>query len=144
VNLPLPVKNTQLTDLFVWLALCTLVLLGLSDNPLFSTVALLMWLIPVQVVTAVIVNSPALVALIGMLTLLLALAGSYLVLVEQVSVEESTPVVTDITFGENMGIPSPANFEPDEAESWTAWLQRQPWGAAEIDRARQWRARQQP
>jgi hypothetical protein len=144
VNLPLPVVNPQLADLFVWLAMCMLVILGLSDNPLFSTVALLMWLIPVQVIAAIIVNSPSLVALIGMLTLLLALAGSYLMLVEQVTVEQDAPVVTDITFPGDLRIPSASNFQPEEEEGWIAWLQRQSWGAAALERARELMARWRP
>lgn len=141
VNLPLPLVNPQLADLFVWLTLCMLVMLGLSDNPLFATVALLMWLIPVQVVAAVIVNTPALVALIGMLTLLLALAGSYLMLVEQVSVEQSRPIVTDITFPNELGIPAPPLLQPEPVDGWLLWVRRQPWGASLLARTRQFTRR---
>ncbi len=144
VNLPLPEVDPQLAELFVWLALCMLVMLGLSDNPLFATVALLMWLIPVQIVTAVIVNSPALVALIGMLSLLLALAGSYLMLVEQVSEEQSRPVVTDITFPNDVGIPVPPLFQPEEVDRWILWLRRQPWGADVLERIDKLTARWRP
>jgi hypothetical protein len=144
LNLPLPGVNPQLADLFVWLALCTLVMLALSDNPLFATVALLMWLIPVQVVTAVIVNSPALVALIGMLTLLVALAGSYLMLVEQVASEESAPVVTDIAFPDEVGIPTASNFPHEADEGWLAWLEGQRWGGDVAQRTRQLLARRRP
>jgi hypothetical protein len=144
VNVPLPEVDPQLADLLVWLALCMLVMLGLSDNPLFAAVALLMWLISVQVITAVIVNSPALVALIGMLSLLLALAGSYLMLVEQVSVEQSKPVVTDITFPSELGIPAPPLFEPEEVEGWVLWLRRQPWGEAVLERTRELTSRRRP
>lgn len=142
VNLPIPVVNPQLADLCVWLALCTLVMLGLSDNPLFSTVALLMWLIAVQVIAAIIVNSPAVVALIGMVTLLVALAGSYLILVEQVSAEGSAPIVTDIAFPAELSIPSASSFQIEEDEGWIAWVRRQPWGAAMVERARQFVSRQ--
>ena len=141
VNLPLPLVAPSLADLFVWLTLCVLVMLGLSDNPLFGAVALLMWLIPVQVVAAVIVNSPALVALIGMLTLLLALAGSYLMLVEQVSVEKSRPVVTDITFPNELDIPAAPLFQQEEVVGWLLWLRRQPWAATVVERTRQFTAR---
>lgn len=137
VRLPLPAVDPELADLFVWLMLCMLVMLGLSDNPLFSTIALLIWLIPVQVTAAVIVNSPALVALIGTLSLLLALAGSYLILVEQVSAEDSAPVVTDIAFPTDLRIPSASNFEADEDPSLLDWVQRQPWGEAMAKGVRQ-------
>src|SRR5690606_26002135 len=131
-------------DLLVWLALCMLVILGLSDNPLFSTVAMLMWLIAAQVIVAVIVNSPALVALIGILSLLLALAGSYLTLVEQVSADERAPVVTDITFPADLRIPAASTFEPEEEDGWVQWLRRQTWGAAALERTRQLMARWRP
>lgn len=143
---PVPEVAPQLVDLFIWLTLCMLMILGLSDNPLFASVALLIWLIPVQVITVVIVNSPALVALIGMLSLLLALAGSYLILVEQVSAEQSAPVVTDISFPSDLRVPAaplPTLQELDE-EGLIAWLQRQPWGAAVWERARQFTERRRP
>jgi hypothetical protein len=146
VTVPLPEVAAQLVDLFVWLTICMLVMLGLSDNPLFATIALLMWLIPIQVSTALLVNSPAFVALIGMLSLLLALAGSYLVLVEQVSVEQSSPIVTDITFPSELGIPiAPLPGVPgEEVDEWVVWLQRQPWGAMVMERARQLMQRRRP
>jgi hypothetical protein len=147
VVIPLPVVAPQLAELFVWLTICMLVMLGLSDNPLFSTVALLIWLIPAQVVVALIVNAPALVALIGMLTLLLALAGSYLILVEQVSVEKSALVVTDITFTGDLRVPVSAQFpfEVEEEEEWLErwvekrilWLQGQSWASTVANQVRQ-------
>ena len=144
VNLPLPEVNAELADLFMWLALCMLVMLGLSDNPLFSSVALLMWLIPVQVVAAVIVNSPALVALIGMLTLLVALAGSYLILTEQVKADATAPVVTDISFPENRGIPAASNFVPESDGGWLDRLPRPNWVRDLGARRRRWMARWRP
>lgn len=136
VNLPLPGVNPELADLFVWLALCMVVILGLSDNPLFGSVGLLLWLIPVQVIAAVIVNSPVLVALIGMVSLLLALAGSYLILAEQVEAEADAPIVTDIAFPENRAIPAAGTFQPESAESWIEqWFQR--WSRAWLARTRQ-------
>ena len=144
VNLPLPEVNAQLADLFVWLALCMFVMLGMSDNPLFATVALLMWLIPVQVIAAVIVNSPALVALIGMLTLLLALAGSYLILTEQIEEDEAAQVVTDITFPEDVGIPASSSFVPEAGTGWLEWLPRPIWASDLATRARQMMSRWRP
>jgi hypothetical protein len=141
ITVPLPLVAPRLTNLFVWLTLCVLVILGLSDNPLFATVSLLLWLIPVQVIVAVLVNSPAMVALIGMLALLLALAGSYLVLVEQVTIEQSRAVVTDITFPDELGDPASQPYDDTEVYGWVPWLQRQPWGAAVLERTRQLTAR---
>jgi hypothetical protein len=103
-----------------------------------------MWLIPVQVITAIIVNSPALVALIGMVSLLLALAGSYLVLVEQVSAEESAPVVTDISFPSDLAVPSASTFQGDVEEGLLAWVRRQEWGAAALERTSRILERRRP
>ena len=138
VNIPLPEVEPRLAQLFGWLTLCTLVMLGLSDNPLFTTIALLIWLIPAQVMAALIVNAPALVALIGMLTLLLALAGSYLVLVEQASAEQSAPIVTDISFPSDLRVPvaNLSSTQEPEPEDWLAWLQRQPWATPLVERTR--------
>jgi hypothetical protein len=144
VNLPLPLVNPQLGDLFIWLGLCMLVMLGLSNNPLFATVAFLMWLIPVQIITSLIIPAPTLVALIGTLALLLALAGSYLILVEQVTIEEGAPVVTDISFPDEVGIPAASNLPQEEDEGLAQWLQRQGWGTAMIERTRQLMARWRP
>lgn len=137
VNWRFPQITPQLSDLFVWLTLCILIQLGLSSNPLFSTVALLMSLIAVQIIAAVLVNSPSLLALIGTLTLLLALAGSYLVLVEQVTIEEDKPVVTDITFPSDKRIPAPPMLSPSDEDGWLEWLRRQSWGEALLERTRQ-------
>lgn len=142
-NLPLPGITPPLADLFVWIAMCTLVTLGLSTNPLFSTVALLLWVMLAQIISAVVVESPTLVALIGTLTLLLALAGSYLILVEQVTVEEDDPVVTDIIFPSDVSIPAPPPPTVDNDTNMESWLRRQPWGEALLERARQMMARWQ-
>jgi uncharacterized protein (DUF58 family) len=119
-------------------------MLGLSNNPLFSIIAFLMWLIPIQIITSLIIPAPTLVALIGTLALLLALAGSYLILVEQVTVEQSAPVVTDISFPDEVGIPAATNFPQEVEEGLVQWLQRQGWGAAMVERTRQLRERLRP
>ena len=98
LELPLPEIAPQLADLFVWLTLCVLLMLGLSDSPLFTTAGLLLWLIPAQAMVAVLVDASTLVALIGVLSLMLALAGSYLIVVEQAAVETRAPLVTDVAF----------------------------------------------
>ncbi len=100
-SMRIPEIVPQVTSLFVWLALCVLVMLGLSDNPLFYGVALLLWCIPVQAVVGVLLGIPALIALIGMIELVIALACSYLVLVDQLPVTNQQPILTDITFPEH-------------------------------------------
>lgn len=98
LELPVPAIDPALVELFVWLTLCMLTMLGLSESPLFTVIALLLWLIPAQALAAVLVGAPALMALIGILALLLALGGSYLILVEQAAAEETAPAITDIAF----------------------------------------------
>ncbi len=98
LHVPVPVIDPDLVELFVWLTLCVLIMLGFSVSPLFTMTALLLWLIPAETVAAVLVGAPSVMALIGFLSLLLALGGSYLILVEQAAAEESAPTVTDIAF----------------------------------------------
>lgn len=122
----IPEFVSQITALFVWLGLCVLVMLGLSDNPLFYAVALLLWVIPVQAVVGVLLGVPALIALIGMLGLVIALACSYLILAEQLPVAEQRQVLTDITFPEYTTRPAPPPSVPlpgqtDWGESARAW-----------------------
>lgn len=106
----IPEIAAPITSLFVWLAMCVLILLALSENPLFYGVALLLWTIPVQAVVGVLLGIPALIALIGMIELVIALACSYLMLAEQLPVIEQQPVLTDIAFPDpnpRVGLPIP-------------------------------------
>jgi hypothetical protein len=108
----IPELVPAITSLFVWLVICALVMLGLSDNPLFSAVALLLWCIPVQAVVGVLLGAPMLIALIGILELVLALACSYLALAEQLPVAERQPVLTDITFPDHLPTYAPGESPP--------------------------------
>ncbi|MCC9075256.1 hypothetical protein FKZ61_003895 [Litorilinea aerophila] len=98
--LSLPMLEGGLMDLFIWLGLCVLVLLGLSDNPFYTGVGLLLWCIPAQVIVSALLAVPALIAIIGILELLLALACSYLILAERLPEESEKLVLTDIVFPE--------------------------------------------
>lgn len=102
VNLPLPEIDPELTSLFVWVAICAIFIMALGENPLMVTTALLLWTMPAQVLVGALVGNPALVAVIGILQLGLALAGSYLVLVEQIPTETEAPVLSDIVFPDQM------------------------------------------
>jgi hypothetical protein len=113
----IPELVPEVTSLFVWLAICALVMLGLSDNPLFTAVALLLWCVPVQAVVGVLLGAPTIIALIGILELGLALACSYLVLAEQLPVVERPPVLTDITFPEHFPTYAPPGESPQARES---------------------------
>lgn len=101
-DLTLPLLTRQEADLFLWLALCAFVMLGLSDSPLYTAVALLLWLIPVQAFIQVILPEQQLFVFIGIGELLLALAASYLLLAQRVPHHAQSRVLTDITFPEEL------------------------------------------
>jgi hypothetical protein len=98
VNIVLPGLAPSTLQLLTWLALCALILWGLGDNPFFMGVGLLLWSILVQTVVMSLLAIPALVAGIGIVELLLALACSYLILIEQAPQQEERAILTDITF----------------------------------------------
>ena len=96
--LPLPVIAPQIVQLFVWLGLCTLIILSLSDTPFFTGVALLLWCIPVQAVVEILLPGLRLHLLIAIGEILVTLACSYLILTAQTPVLAAEAVVTDLTF----------------------------------------------
>ncbi len=125
----LPMLEGGLMDLFIWLGLCVLVLLGLSDSPFYTGVGLLLWCIPAQVIVAALLAIPALIAIIGILELLLALACSYLILAEQLPEEAVRPVLTDIVFPEPVARrETPAGGPVGRLPGWRRLLGR--WGLA--------------
>lgn len=115
IQIPLPLINARISVLFVWLAVCALLTLSLSDNPLFTGAALLLWFIPVQAVTMVLTPIPGLIAILGALQLFLALSASYLILTEGYATIEHEPVtLTDITFPQSRPLlPSFHPADPD-------------------------------
>jgi hypothetical protein len=98
LNLSIPLLVPVVARLFVWLALCSLILLSLSDTPLFSGVALLLWCIPMQVIVEILVPGHSLFVLIGMMEIVLTLACSYLVLVDLAPAVQPISIPTDISF----------------------------------------------
>jgi len=98
LKVDLPVIAPQVIQLFVWLGLCTLVLLSLSDTPFFTGVALLLWSIPIQAIVQILLPAPALFVLIGMVQIMLTLACSYLILTVRLPATVTQQVNTDLTF----------------------------------------------
>jgi len=98
VDFTLPLVAPQIAQLFLWLALCGLVLFGLSDTPFFTGVALLLWFMPIQAFIEILLPEYRLFVLIGMLELLVLLACSYLMLAQRLPVRPSRPRMPD-----NMG-----------------------------------------
>jgi hypothetical protein len=129
----LPVVGTDVAELFVWLALCALLMLGLGDNPLFTATGLLLWCVPAQALISIILAIPALSALIGIVELLVALACSYLVLVELLPVAATRSVLTDIIFPEQDAVlrmddesPGAAGPRPIQPVRVANWMRRRP------------------
>lgn len=98
INLAIPQIQSDVSVLFVWLGVCALVIMALSDNPLFTGTALLLWLVPMHVVVATLFPFTSLIVLFGVLELGLALCCSFLILAERLGDQEESPILTDITF----------------------------------------------
>lgn len=97
-DLPLPVVDVATTRLFLWLAACAFLVLALTDGALFTGIGLLLWFIPLQSLTAVILPLPSLIALWGILQLVVMLACSFLSLAENERIAEQSQPITDVTF----------------------------------------------
>ncbi len=122
LNLAIPLLVPAVTRLFVWLGLCALVLLSLSDNPLFTGIALLLWCIPMQVIVQLLAPGHNLFVLIGITEIMLTLACSYLALVAAVPAARQRPVWTDVAFPDaatqRLALPAPArNRLPERTAS---------------------------
>lgn len=98
LRLPIPVVTPQVTQLFIWLALCALVILSLGDAPFFTGIALLLWCIPIQAAMEIILPGHELAVLIGVVEILITLACSYMILVEHTPATQESSIATDITF----------------------------------------------
>lgn len=98
VELPLPAVAGPLAQLFLWLAVCAMVILGLSDAPLSTGVALLLWFMPVQAFIQILLPEFRLFVLIGIVQLLSALACSYLMLAARLPAVVTATLATDPTF----------------------------------------------
>lgn len=111
VDLALPATAPPLAQLFLWLAVCALIMLGLSDAPLSTAVALLLWFIPVQAFIQILLPEFRLFVLIGIVELLSALACSYLMLAARLPSTVTATRPTDMTFPLPTTSPRPA-FPP--------------------------------
>ena len=82
--------------------LCALIILSFSDNPLFTGIGLLLWILLAQTVIQALLPYPTLVAVLGLLQLLLALTCGYLALADRVTQVAAQVVATDITFPDSV------------------------------------------
>ncbi len=98
LELLLPILDVATVRLFLWLLSCALLILALTDRAVFAGAGLLLWLLPVQAIMSIIVPQPALIALLGMLMILIALACAYLAVAENEEVAELQTPLTDMVF----------------------------------------------
>lgn len=111
LDLALPAVAPPLAQLFLWLAVCALMMLGLSDAPLSTAIALLLWFMPVQAFIQILLPEFRLFVLIGIVQLLSALACSYLMLSARLPETVTVARPTDMTFPRTTPTPRPA-FPP--------------------------------
>ncbi|MCB0117319.1 MAG: hypothetical protein R2873_08575 [Caldilineaceae bacterium] len=97
-DIPLPVLDEPTTRLLLWLVACAFLVMALTDSALFTAIGLFFWFIPLQSLMAVILPLPALIALIGILQLMVALACAYLTLAEDAQIADLQQPATDVTF----------------------------------------------
>lgn len=97
-EVPLPVLAPVLSQLFLWIALCAMIMLGLGDAPLSTGIALLLWFIPVQAFIQVLLPEFRLFVFIGIIQILSALACSYLMLAARLPETSTIVIPTDVSF----------------------------------------------
>ncbi|MCB9139187.1 MAG: hypothetical protein H6642_12650 [Caldilineaceae bacterium] len=119
---PLPEFGSSVTALLLWLAFCTLLLLGLSDSPLFTAVALLLWMSMAQLIVAVLTPAPNLFVLIAGAELLISLAGSRLMLLDQEPLHARDLIATDIVFPYEEDMYADDDFGADDERAIDAGL----------------------
>ncbi len=98
VQVRLPMLEESASLLVIWLLLCGVLILALTDRPLHATFGLLLWFIPVQSVAPVILPLPPLVAVLGSAQLLVVLACSYLVVAEDSVRAAQVQPITEVVF----------------------------------------------
>lgn len=94
-NIAFPLLSDATKLLFLWLAVLAIVTLGLAETTLFSSIAIILWLIPVQAFFSILFPLPVLIVLLGVLQLLAALACSYLLLAEDEVLSAAEAPATD-------------------------------------------------
>ena len=110
IQVALPEFPPNQVTYLIALVLCALIMLSLGDSPFFTGVALLLWMIPVQLLIEVLLPVPTLIAFLGGLQLLLALTCGYLILADRVPRAATRVVTTDITFPDS---PAPISLVDD-------------------------------
>lgn len=80
----LPMMSQPEVDILVWVAICGLIVVTLTADPLFVGAAILLWLLPAYAFSIVLLPTSGMPALLGIAEILVALACGYLILVQPV------------------------------------------------------------
>ncbi|MEM7531778.1 MAG: hypothetical protein AAF639_06365, partial [Chloroflexota bacterium] len=64
-DIDLPQLGPNVTNIFVWLVLCAFLIFSLSDTPLFTGIALILWWIPIQSFLSILLPIPDMIILLG-------------------------------------------------------------------------------
>lgn len=83
IDIPIDGLNGVLRQLFVWLAAVAIVQMSIGSDPMSVGVGLLIWCIPLQALAVRFTPIPTLMAMIGLMELMIALACAYLVLTDR-------------------------------------------------------------
>ncbi len=97
----LPLLTPQMTQLFLWLILCAVMLLGLGGSPFYTGVALLFWFMPIQAFLQILLPDHRLFVLIGIVEIFVSLACSYLLLAHRSPLQRGSAILTDLAFPED-------------------------------------------
>ena len=108
----LPLFSQVETDLLIWIALCGILLLGLSASPFFLGIGLLLLLAPLQSMAPVLMPGAGLSIFVGIAQILVALACAYLTLVQPAPVVSARRVMTPLL--------APVATQPSVAQPQTA------------------------
>jgi hypothetical protein len=85
----LPYFSQPETDFLLWTGLCALALLSFSTSPLMGGAAVLLWSTPIYALAAVLLPGSGLPAIVGITNIVVALACSYLALLEPAEVRNT-------------------------------------------------------
>jgi hypothetical protein len=119
-DIPLPILDVSTARLVLWLVACAFLVMALTDSALFTGIGLLLWFIPLQSLMAVILPLPALIALIGILQLVVALACAFLALAEDEQIAEMQLPATDVTFPDEIEQSAVVAFDLDSVRHFLA------------------------
>ena len=78
----LPMMSQPEVDILVWMAVCALIVMTLTVDPLFAAAALLLWLLPAYAFSIVLLPTTGMPALLGIAEILVALACGFLILTQ--------------------------------------------------------------